>query len=251
MQSNLGEKIIIATTTFYNSSSESDKLRAGIAKRTFETAIRLGYQIIAVDGGSSQELIGEFEKIGVKVSKQIKRGIGNSRRQAFQEAYNSKKEIIIWTEPEKRSIIKEISKIIKPIIENKADIVIPKRKSLSSYPLEQQYAESLGNLFWKQLTGTDLDMWIGVRAFRRESCSYFLNYNGEYGDKWEILLIPVINAIYDKKKVTSIEINYQHPVEQTRLEEKDLNFFKKRIEQLTSLVGAIDSHWKKLYNINL
>jgi len=88
MKSNLGEKIIIATATLYNSSSESDNIRAEIAKKTFETAVRLGYQIIAVDGGSSQELIEEFEKIGVKVFSQISPGIGNSRRQAFQEAYN-------------------------------------------------------------------------------------------------------------------------------------------------------------------
>jgi len=239
-------KIIIITTTLYNFDSESDKLRAAIAKRTFSKAKELGYLVIAIDGGSHSDFINEIKSLGVKVSPQKEKGLGNSRTQAFKEAYETGKEIIIWTEPEKESFITEIEKVILPLLENKADIIIPRRKSLSTYPLAQQYIESFGNAFWKELTSIDLDIWGGMRAFKRELCRYFLDYKGEYGNKWEILLVPIMNMIIDKKRIASIEIDYIHPREQTRVEEHNLEFYKKRVEQLNNLTIPLEEYWKEL-----
>lgn len=241
-------KVAIATTTWYDFNSKSDKVRAEIAKRTFSKAKELGYLIIAIDGGSHSDFINEIKSLGVKVSPQKEKGLGSSRRQAFKEAYESGKEIIIWTEPEKESFIPEIEKVIKPILENKADVVIPKRKSLSTYPIAQQYIESFGNAFWKELTSTNLDMWGGMRVLKRDLCKYFIDYNGEYGDKWENLLLPIMNMIVDKKRVLSIDINYIHPLEQTKIEQNNLGFYKKRVEQLNNLTTPLEEYWKKINN---
>ncbi len=242
----ISEKVAIATTTLYNPDLESDILRSEIAKSTVRRATNLGYEIIIVDSGSSDELLKDFERYGAKIFSQQKKGMGSGRRQAIKEALDTKKEVIVWTEPEKENYISEIVKTAKPIIEGYADLVVPKRKSLKSYPTAQQYAELLGNSFWKRLTGYDLDMWFGPRTWKKELSPYFLGYSGEYGDKWDSIFIPVIDAIFDEKKVISVEVKYTHPPKQTEIEEHDLNFYTKRIEQLSNLLNALETHWKKL-----
>lgn len=64
MDKKLAEKIIIATTTYYTD-SESDKNKANLTKETIKKSKELGFEIIILDGGSSELLIEEFESLGV------------------------------------------------------------------------------------------------------------------------------------------------------------------------------------------
>lgn len=244
---NISEKVAIVTTTLYNPDLESDILRSELAKSTVRQATNLGYEMIIVDSGSSDELLKDLERYGAKIFCQQEKNMGSCRRQAIKEAVNTKKEVIAWTEPEKENYIPEIVKTAKPIIEDYADLVVPRRKSLKSYPTAQQYAEPLGNSFWKNLTSYDLDMWFGPRTWKKELSHYFMDYNGEYGDKWDSIFIPVMDAIFDEKKIISIEVKYTHPKKQTEIEEHDLNFYTKRIEQLSNLSKTLETHWKRIH----
>ena len=161
-------------------------------------------------------------------------------------AHNMGSPIVGWMEPEKEGYVSQIEKTVVPILNNEADLVVPKRKSLKSYPISQQYAEHFGNTIWKELTGVALDMWSGPRTWKRELSSYFLDYKGEYGDLWDSIFIPVMNVIYDGKGVLSVDINYTHPKEQTELEEGDSEFSIKRLNQLNNLIPALKTHWAKL-----
>ena len=241
-------KTAIATTTFYNPNSKGDTIRAENTIEAIKTANELGYKIIVVDGGSPDELLKNFEKYGATLYPQESKGMGAGRRQAIKEAFNTEREIIAWTEPEKVSYILELVKTVRPILNNSADLVVPKRRSLKSYPLIQQYTELSGNLFFKNLTGYELDMWIGPRTWRRELSDYFLDYNGEYGDKWDSIFIPVLNAIANGERVISVNVNYTHPKKQTQIEENNLEFDKKRINQLATLTSAMQTHWEKISN---
>lgn len=244
---NISNKVAVAITTFYNPNDENDIYRASLAKSVVRKATDLGYEVILVDGGSSDELLKEFEQYGARLYTQLSRGMGSSRRQAIREAHNTGRSIIAWTEPEKEDYIPKIVDTAFPIITGSADLVVPRRKSLRSYPTAQQYAELFGNTFWKELTGTNLDVWFGPRTWRRELSDYFLNYDGTYGDKWDSIFIPVMDAIADGKKISGVEIEYTHPSRQTGLEEHDLTFSKKRLEQLENLILGLETHWRKLY----
>lgn len=241
------DRTVIAITTLYNLSKNSDKIRAELTKKTIKKAYDLGYEIIIVDEGSPDELINKYRDSGAKVYKSESKGMGNGKRQVIKIAYDLKKEVIALMEPEKIDYVSGITKTAEPILTGTADMVIPKRKSLISYPLVQQHSETLLNFFVKELTGLDLDISFGPRTFKRGLCSYFLDYKGEYGDKWDSLYIPVLNAIHDKKNILSVEIDYTHPKEQTKSEEHDLEFFKKRVdEQLCELTDILGKHWKKI-----
>lgn len=250
MTSNIGlddreiaERTAIATSTLYNPDLESDQYRGGLAKETVRKAVDLGYEIIVVDGGSPDELLKEFERFGAKVQINESGVVGVSRRQAIREACNTRRKIIAWTEPEKISYIPEITKTARPIVEDYADLVVPKRKSLESYPTAQQYAEPLGNAFWKGLTGIDLDVWFGPRTWRRELSDYFTSYDGRYGDLGDSVFIPLLDIIHSGHRIIGIEVEYTHPQKQTEIEENCLAFHRKRIAQLYHLTDALEKHW--------
>ncbi len=238
--------LVIITTTFYPSESKTDFCRADLALKTARAAEKEGYKIIFVDGGSRNEFLNELSLLSnVKLVSQKENGLGKARRQAFKEGYNSGEEFIIWTEPEKCGLIRNIPSILEALV-NGADLVIPKRESMASYPLAQQYIELFCNLFFKEVTKNDLDMWFGPRAMKREIALYFINYNGAYGDLWDSMHLPVMEILSKNKKVKSVAINYIHDSSQTLEEEHDLSFFKKRVEQLNNLLLPIEEYWKKL-----
>jgi len=244
----LSDKVAIATSTLYNPDWESYGLRAELAKKTIINAKNIGYEISIVDGGSSDELLKEFERYGAKVIVELQRSdtMGAQRRNAIEYACNLGRDVIVWMEPEKETYVSEIEKTVTPIIEGSAEMVIPRRKSLESYPVFQQHFEQMGNIFWKDVTGTDLDVWFGPRTWKKEMSRYFLDYKGEYGDKWDSIFVPVVNAIFDGRKVISVDVDYIHPKKQTEAEEHNIKFYMKRVEQLDNLTNALYKHWKKL-----
>ena len=230
------DRVVIATTTLYGSLEE---VRAKLALSTIEKAIENGFQIIVVDS-SNDEIRHSFSMRGAKVLKGTSSGMGINRRYAIREAKQLAGEngVIVWTEPEKAPLIPLLPDIITHL--ESADMVIPKRKSLKSYPIVQQHSEWLGNRDFLTITGLDLDVFFGPRIFRADASSFFLSYKGEYGDEWDSIFIPVLRAIKAGELVIGVEVNYTHPKEQTREEERlEKQFSAKRIRQLVSLIHAL------------
>ena len=242
----LEDRTVLITTTLYDSSSKSDRVRTELAKRTFNESLKFNYEILVIDGGSDKKFLEEIENERVKIFQQKEKGMGNSRRQANEEAYKTGKEIIVWIDPEKYSLIPKIKEMSRLILEDKADLIMPRRKSLSTLPKAQQHLEEFSNDFFKELTGLDFDVGAGCRLYKRDFINYFINYKGEYGDKWEILIIPILNALQDGFRISSEDIDYVHDPKQTDVEENDIEFYRKRIFQLDNFTNAIYQHWKKL-----
>ena len=243
----IAKNVAIATTTFYRLETEEGRVRSEIAERTVRSALERGYDVSVVDGGSPDKFLRTLEDLGARVLKEVGGGgLGPGRRQALQSAYDSGREVVGWTEPEKVYYIQELWKTAIPIIAEGVDLVVPARRSLEDYPTDQQHAEHFGNIFFKNLTGHALDMWFGPRTFSGEVSDYFLNYDGKYGDLWDAHHIPVLDMIHDGKRVLSVLIDYRHPTEQTKNEEGDPEFGMKRYKQLENLVPTMYKHWKML-----
>ncbi|MDO8500060.1 MAG: hypothetical protein Q7S66_05425 [bacterium] len=241
-------KAVIATTTFFK---KVDEIRATLALRTIKKAISYGYPIVVVDGGSPMELRNRFVAEGAALFEEKTQGMGPSRRQAMAEASKlaNNDGCVIWMEPEKHTLIPELYKTVEPIFRKEADLVIPKRMSLASYPKEQELAELMGNLAFYYITKHGLDPWFGPRVANQRALQFFLEYKGDYGDRWDSIFIPVLRAITAKLKVVNIEVSYAHPTEQATEESGDIPFLIKRIEQLLNIVPALKTEWQKLHPI--
>lgn len=238
----------IATSTLYNPHSEIDTYRSKLAMKAIQTAVESGYAVVVADGGSPDGLLREFEGYGARLIVSPKGSVmGSSRRDAMRGAYETSRRVVGWMEPEKAPYVPEIIKTVEPILDGSADMVVPERTSMNSYPKAQQLSEPFGNEFWRLETGHELDVFFGPKTWRSDLSRYFLDYNGEYGDRWDSIMIPVFDAIADGRRVIGVEVNYTHPKKQRRQEDSDPQFYLRRLEQLDNVIHALHAHWLKLH----
>jgi len=240
------ENIVIATTVFLK---ERGAVRETLSFKMVEEVLKLKYKIVVVYKGKENDFIKSLKDLGVVVKEETGVGMGQSRRQALAEASQliGKDGVVVWTEPEKHPFIKFIPRLAERIKNGEADLVVPMRNKLDSYPKEQQEEENLLNLlFEKVLKRKKADLSFGPRLMGEEALSYFLNYEGEYGDKWDSIFIPILRVKKAGLKIHYEGVPYIHPEEQTGEEEGDLSVFMKRIEQFYNLATPFYEEGKKI-----
>lgn len=251
LEKKLSGEVAIVTTTFYRPNNFIDDAREKLARKTIREATRRGYRVIVMDYNSSKDTLDFFRNCGAEIHKRTEEGMGAARREAISCAAESGLPIVAWTEPEKVPYIPEVIKTAAPIFAGQAEMVIPRRVPVTlKHYSNQQYSELLGNAFFHKLTGLDLDVWFGPRTWSKNLSHYFLEYQDKtYGDKWDSMFVPIVSIIKDRHKIASVDVNYIHPPEQASLEDNDLSFYRKRVEQLDTLFRALETYWKKEFTV--
>lgn len=273
----------IATATMYpewkplpqgavRSMNDVSGLRGDLALKMLKSAKAKGFQIGVVDGGSSEEFRQTLqETVGITVSKEKRKGMSPSRRQAFGEvsAMDGVK-VVAWTEPEKVSMVDSLLKAAQPILEGKADVVVPKRdaKAFATYPDYQAVWENRANEeFNRQLKdhgllpqdAEELDVWGGTRLLKNDpnvlkffTHQWELDQNDPKFDEGKMdpelwpnaLFLPVIGTLWKDRisgnppSVISVPVDYKHPAEQTAMEQDSPAFQAKRKQQFENIIGA-------------
>ena len=270
--------VAIAVSTSYpkwyqgklRSLKHTDKIRGDLALELFKKSITFGYQIVVVDTLSSKTFRHQLYLIKDLnlIKKHVKTKRSPGRRLAFKVASELKDvKTIIYTDPEKVSLIDFIPAVVKPILENKADIVIPKRNPdlfKSTYPPYQYESETEGNkLYNEQLRATnllsaqspDLDMFFGPRAFKNDPKILRLftkkfvfrarerkllsSLEFDVEDYSNAIFFPVISALKKKLRIESIEVRFSYPKIQKDNEEigsKELFIEKRRAQRMSILI---------------
>lgn len=241
--------IALATQTKY---PDPNCVRAKLALSTITNARSANYRI-AVSEGSGGVFYENAIRSGAFVSEQIRgRSMGADRRDIMQIASQEmidKDGVIVWLEPEKDTLIDDIGQIAQPILDGRADMVIPARSSFgwSSYPKEQKHIEKFGNMGFSAFTRMSLDIWFGPFAVNKNALQFFLDYDGEYGDLWDSIHIPRVRVIAAGLKVLSVVCpNFRYPPEQRKEEEGNPALILKRVDQISNLVRAFHSESLKL-----
>lgn len=223
-------------------------MRAQLALETCNKACELGFQIIVVDGSPCQELKRALRDTGAIVVDQNQLGMEGSRRQVLQlglERFPEAK-VYVWLEPEKHPMVDLLDPCIRPIIEPEdgpVDVVIPRRKTLTNYPLYQQWSELTAN--WQLgdiMNRYDLDLYSGPRFMSRRATQRMAKFNSGGDGKWKIIFLPLVGMMFDGWRIKSVTVDYIHPIEQ--LVEDDEFMRVKRDEQRDALVGAMSVEWK-------
>ena len=148
-------------------------------------------------------------------------------------------------------MLDDLSEFCLPIIRCEADMVTPRRVRLfETYPPEQAYSESYGNLVFQIATGKAWDVFAGPVAFNMAAAEVFLKYN-EDGmprvDKWDSTIIPRIEIAATLRGI-SVDTNYSHPARQTKAEAGSPFFVHRRLEQLNNLCPQF---WAEAARFNL
>lgn len=226
---------------------DTDKVRGDLALESIRAGVETGYNLIISDAGSNQEFLGQLSGLPVTILDRQAGSRGVGRRQGFSAASRiNGVEAIMRTEPEKVELIKEfVPNLMVSLINNEADIVVPKRNQelfKGSYPAymyksEVDAMEKYNKLLRRfRLLPQDeyLDLFFGPIAFRNtpEIIELFM-HKFEFTKYSEVGIrkypqpdefsdaqtFPILEALHKGFRVRSIEINFVYPQIQKENEE--------------------------------
>lgn len=249
------EKISIGTSTFYpkynpedSALSNLDTIRGNLALEFCQAAQERGYGLVVVDDGSDKSFTQALKNLGVEVYDQTDKGMSAGRRQAlFKAATLPGTEAVVWSEPEKVSLVTDGLERPFEAIRYGNVLVQPNRNrklQLETYPsyqveIEDKVTEALNNLYISAyFYNRFLDPWFGPKMFKNDpwmnELIKKLSYNtdglaGEALDRakraldpelWaNICCLPIIAALHYRKPVDGVEVPFRYPQIQKQAEE--------------------------------
>jgi len=263
--------LIIFTCTWYPSTED---LRFLQCVETLEAAREHSCPaIVVVDGSPSKRVHEALRSTGTIVHKQtFSGGKGAALREAAgiaaDHAGASADTLLCWQEPEKTDMIRLWAKVhsaLKPT----DDVVVPRRTQQSfqsSYPIEQFYSESYGNLYLDAVMknaiqgsgdaasaivmpradtdtprGTSiLDWHFGPFAFRAKHVDLWTKYTGS---SYDAQIVPYVHGIRKGLSVCGVDVDFVLDEKMRQQEEGNAEFIEKRLNQLNELDPKVKAAW--------
>jgi len=163
-------------------------------RKTLSELINLGYSTVVVDDGSTQKIFEEINGLPVIYAKhRINLGQGAALQTGVEIALQRGAELIVHFDADGQHSAEDISRMIQPILEYKADIVIGSRflnrKDSDAIPIKKRILLRTARLVNWSLTG----MWLsdahnGFRAMNRLAGEKVIIRENRMGHASEILI---------------------------------------------------------------
>jgi len=132
------------------------------------------YKVLVIDDGSTDQTYNTAKKAQadyiIKNKKNL--GLAQSFKLGLEECLKRKADIIVNIDADLQYNPREIPKLIQPIIDGKADVVLTNRRilSLSHMPLSKKIGNLISTLVTRIVSGFPVrDAQSGFRAFSREA----------------------------------------------------------------------------------
>jgi glycosyltransferase involved in cell wall biosynthesis len=131
-------------------------------------------EILIIDDGSIDKTVEVAKKSGIKhiISNVRNLGLSKTFNKGLQKSLELGADIIVNLDADNQYYAKDIEKIIKPIIENKADIVIGARsiENIKYFSFPKKIMQKFGSFLIKLVSNQDInDASSGFRALSREA----------------------------------------------------------------------------------
>lgn len=164
-------------------------------------------KIIVINDGSTDKTKEIALSHGAEVVDNIiNRGLGLTMKKGYQEALKRKADIIIQLDADGQYLAEEIPLLLKPIIDNEADLVLGSRLENIQYqmPLIKKFGNMSFSKILKFLTNADVaDGQTGFRAIRKHVLETSMP-EGKYTYTQEM----IIKAAEDGWRIKSIPITF-------------------------------------------
>ncbi|MDQ7010101.1 MAG: glycosyltransferase [Candidatus Gracilibacteria bacterium] len=201
-----------------------------------------------IDDGSSDKTIEVASSFGVNYILKHKKnsGLGNAFRTGIDNALLNGADILVNTDGDNQYPGKYISKLVQPIIEEKADIVMGNRQTskIKHFSLIKKFFQWFGSLIVRALSGTNVpDSVSGFRAYSRESL-FKLNVTSDFSYAVDTL----IQAGNKNLKITDVLITTNKPTRPSRLFKNIFDHMNKTA-QILLRVYAMYNPLKIFFNI--
>jgi glycosyltransferase involved in cell wall biosynthesis len=131
-------------------------------------------EILIIDDGCSDKTVEVAKGLGVDhiISNTINQGLARSFRRGLDECLRLGADIIVNTDGDNQYVGKDIPKLIQPILDNQAEIVIGDRQTaqISHFSPTKKILQSLGSGAVRKLSGVRVpDAVSGFRAISRKA----------------------------------------------------------------------------------
>lgn len=241
---------IVCVTTFRQGDPENaiENTRSKVFLDTAREAQNAGLTLVATYIETRGLVLETLRELGVILVKQQSMGMGNIRREALAGAYDNypNAQYVCWVEPEKPGLVEYIVPMAHQMEREQSNLGIFNRNDMTSYPPEQAHYYLFCRAVATQLIGFDFDYAFGPMMITHWSAPYFLEYQGEYGDKWDSILIPRLRIIRDRQKISVFSTDFQNDARMTSVESGNPTIILKRIEQLNNVVPSLIAEWQRL-----
>jgi len=198
-------KLIVSIPAYNEEKNLADVIKSIPKKITGIEKIEI---LVWNDGSTDKTVeIAKKEKSDYVFSNKKNLGLAKTFRKIVNKAIELKADILVNTDADNQYDQKEIAKLIKPILENNADLVNGNRKvgTLNHMPLSKKYGNMLGSWTIRKLTGCNLaDASSGFRAYSRACLKSFdLVSNHTYTHE------TIIQAVFNDMVITEVPITFK------------------------------------------
>ena len=168
-------------------------------------------EIIVVDNGSTDQTFTIAQELGVIVLKESKRGYGWACLKAIDHLSNSnlKPDVVVFIDADYSDYPSELVKLVDPIINGTADMVIGSRnlgiKEPGSMMPQQIFGNWLATTLISYLYGTDYTDLGPFRAIKYDALMQLKMNDKTYG--WTVEM--QIKAIKNKLNIQEVAVNYR------------------------------------------
>lgn len=174
-------------------------------------------QVLVIDDGSTDKTLEVARENGVKdfVILPKNAGLAKAFSTGLAEAIKLGADIIVNTDADNQYNANDIEKIVRPIIEARADIVIGARpiQNIAHFSFIKKCLQKLGSWVMRLVSSTKIaDATSGFRAFSREAA---LKIN--VFDNYTYTLETIIQAKAKGLEIISVPININEELRESRL----------------------------------
>lgn len=186
-------------------------------------------QILVIDDGSTDKTLEVARQNGVENFVILPNNIGLAK--AFVAGLTKSLElgadIIVNTDADNQYCADDIKNLIKPIIENKADIVIGARpiKNIQHFSLVKKALQKLGSCVMRLVSSTKIeDATSGFRAFSKNAALQINVF-----DNYTYTLETIIQAKAKKLEIISVPVRVNAELRKSRLIKNIFDYIRRSI----------------------
>jgi glycosyltransferase involved in cell wall biosynthesis len=161
--------------------------------KVIEDLLKMGFDFVVVDDGSSDgtnrivtRIIKEKKK-GLLCKHLLNRGLGAAIKTGIEASLEQGADVIVTFDADGQHDPEDINTVIKPIINNEADVAVGKR-DFNEMPSNKKYGNQVMNLITTIFYGIRVgDSQSGLRAFNRKAANNIIINARDYGVSSEII----------------------------------------------------------------
>ncbi len=186
-------------------------------------------ELLVIDDGSTDRTVEVARDCGVQhiISHDVNRGLARGFMTGIEASLRAGADIIVNTDADNQYVGSDIAKIVAPVRDGTADLVVGTRplSSIKTFSPIKRALQHIGTHAVRRLSGTDVrDATSGFRAFSREAALRL-----QVHDPYTYTLETIIQAGAEGLKLKAVPIGVNPETRPSRLVKSSFNYVKRSI----------------------